>query len=79
MENNITLDDRREVIKFLRKNEIYTQSKKVREFEQKWSKWLGVKYSIFVNSGSSANLLSIKALKIFNKKIKIKMKLLCRH
>ena len=30
-------------------------------------KWLGVKYSIFVNSGSSANLLSIKALKIFNK------------
>ena len=28
MENNITLDDRREVIKFLRKNEIYTQSKK---------------------------------------------------
>ena len=67
MENNITLDDRREVIKFLRKNEIYTQSKKVREFEQKWSKWLGVKYSIFVNSGSSANLLSIKALKIFNK------------
>ncbi len=67
MENNITLDDRREVIKFLRKNEIYTQSKKVREFEQKWSKWLGVKYSIFVNSGSSANLLTIKALKIFNK------------
>ena len=67
MENNITLDDRREVINFLRKNEIYTQSKKVREFEQKWSKWLGVKYSIFVNSGSSANLLSIKALKIFNK------------
>ena len=39
--------------------------KKVREFEQKWSKWLGVKYSIFVNSGSSANLLSIKALKNF--------------
>ena len=67
MENNITLDDRREVIKFLSKNEIYTQSKKVSEFEQKWSKWLGVKYSIFVNSGSSANLLTIKALKIFNK------------
>ena len=29
-----------------------------------WSKWLGIKYSVFVNSGSSANLLSIQLLKI---------------
>ena len=28
-----------------------------------WSKWLGVKYSVFVNSGSSANLISIEILK----------------
>ena len=34
-------------------------------FEKKWSKWLGVKYSIFVNSGSTSNYLSIKALKYF--------------
>ena len=29
--------------------------------------WLGVKYSVFVNSGSSANFLSILALATLNK------------
>jgi len=58
-----------EVIKLLRaKKKILTQSKKVKEFESAWSKWLGVKYSVFVNSGSSANLLSINILKILKKK-----------
>ena len=33
------------------------------ELEQKWSKWLGRKYSVFCNSGSSANLLMLSALK----------------
>ena len=32
------------------------------------SKWLGVKYSVFVNSGSSANLLSMMILKILKGK-----------
>jgi CDP-6-deoxy-D-xylo-4-hexulose-3-dehydrase len=66
MENNIQQEDVNEVIKFLKNNKkrIFTQSKKVKEFEFKWSKWLGVKYSVFVNSGASANLLSISALKI---------------
>lgn len=32
------------------------------DFEQQWSNWLGRKYSLFVNSGSSANLLMIYAL-----------------
>jgi CDP-6-deoxy-D-xylo-4-hexulose-3-dehydrase len=43
------------------------------EFEQKWSEWLGVKYSVFVNSGSSANLAATYALllagNLRNKKI----------
>lgn len=66
MENNIQQEDVNEIIKFLKKNKrrIFTQSRKVKEFEYKWSKWLGVKYSVFVNSGASANLLSISALKI---------------
>ena len=34
-----------------------------KEFEELWSKWLNVKSSIFVNSGSSANLLMIDVLK----------------
>ena len=65
MEDNFSNDDIQKVINFLKTKPILTQSKKVREFENKWSKWLGVKYSVFVNSGSSANILSISALKIF--------------
>lgn len=30
--------------------------------EEKWSKWLGVKNTVFCNSGSSANLLMLWAL-----------------
>jgi CDP-4-dehydro-6-deoxyglucose reductase, E1 len=33
------------------------------EFEELWSKWLNTKHSVFVNSGSSANLLMIDVLK----------------
>ena len=43
---------------------ILTQGPMVEKFEKEWSKWLGVKYSTFVNSGSSANLLSMSILKI---------------
>ena len=55
MENNISKDDINKVIKFLKTNPILTQNKQVEKFEYEWSKWLGVKYSVFVNSGSSAN------------------------
>ena len=44
-----------------------TKGKLTEEFEAKWSEWLGVKYSVFVNSGSSANLAMIYALKVSNK------------
>ena len=68
MNNNFTNQDMIAVKKILKnKNIILTQSKKVEEFEKKWSKWLKVKYSIFVNSGSSANFISILLLKIINK------------
>ena len=75
MNNNFTENDIAVLRKFLKnKNVILTQSKKVEEFEKKWSKWLGVKYSTFVNSGSSANYISISILKAINNK-KIEMKL----
>jgi CDP-6-deoxy-D-xylo-4-hexulose-3-dehydrase len=48
---------------FIKTKPIFTNNKKVVEFEKAWSNWLGVKYSIFVNSGSSANLLSVAYLK----------------
>ena len=64
MKNNILRSDLNNVIKYLKKkNPILTQNKNVRNFEQKWSKWVGVKYSVFLNSGSSANLLSMSILK----------------
>ena len=71
MENNFSADDILTVIKFLKKNKknpILTQSSNVKKFEREWSKWLGVKYSVFVNSGSSANFLSMEILKIIKKK-----------
>ena len=68
MDNNIIDSDVRSVISFLKKNKkkIFTQSTKVNEFEKKWSKWLGTKYSVFVNSGSSANLLTLQTIKIIH-------------
>ena len=39
-----------------------TKGSKTIEFEEAWSKTIGTKYSVFVNSGSSANLLMIYAL-----------------
>ena len=72
MHNNFTESDRKAAIKLLKKKDIIlTQSKNVKKFEQTWSKWLGVKYSVFVNSGSSANLLTISILKILYKKNEI--------
>ncbi|MEK7657118.1 MAG: DegT/DnrJ/EryC1/StrS family aminotransferase [Elusimicrobiota bacterium] len=42
-------------------------------FEEKWSRWLGSKHSVFCNSGSSANLLMYYALllsgRLKNKKV----------
>ena len=65
MRNNILREDLDKIIDYLKQDDpILTQSKNVAKFEQLWSEWLGVKYSIFVNSGSSANLLSIAILKI---------------
>ncbi len=63
MHNNITDEDIDCLISFLRTKPKLTQGDKVKEFEESWSEWLGVKYSVFVNSGSSANLISIAALK----------------
>lgn len=65
MRNNILREDLDAVIEHLKQNDpILTNGPKVREFEEAWSKWLGVKYSVFVNSGASANLLSMATLKL---------------
>lgn len=64
MKDNITREDLDTLIQFLKqKDPMLTQGKNVLEFEREWSKWLGVKYSVFVNSGSSANLITLAALR----------------
>ena len=70
MSNNILPKDKATLIKFINSSNKFTNGPKVIEFEKKWSKWLGVKYSTFVNSGASANLLSIHILKELNSKKK---------
>lgn len=64
MKNNIAREDLDAVIKFLQQDDpILTQSKNVIAFEEEWSQWLGVKHSVFVNSGSSANQITMAAIR----------------
>jgi CDP-6-deoxy-D-xylo-4-hexulose-3-dehydrase len=65
MRNNIVREDLDAVIEHLQQDDpILTNGAQVRAFEAEWSSWLGVKHSVFVNSGASANLLTMAALKI---------------
>ena len=65
MDDNITREDVNSVIDFLSQDQIpkLTNGPKVVEFENQWSEWAGVKHSLFVNSGASANELTMLALK----------------
>jgi len=64
MENNITRDDLNTLIEYLSSEDPkLTQGAKVLEFEAKWSEWLGVKHSVYVNSGSSANLITMAVVR----------------
>ena len=65
MRNNILREGLDAVMEHLKQDEpILTHGDNVRAFEEEWSNWLGVKYSVFVNSGASANLLTMAILKI---------------
>ena len=63
MTNNIMPKDKECLVKFIKSSNRFTNGIKVREFEKNWSNWLGVKYSTFVNSGASANLISLHILR----------------
>ncbi|MPQ75460.1 DegT/DnrJ/EryC1/StrS aminotransferase family protein [Hydrogenovibrio sp. JE_KL2] len=65
MRNNIQREDLDAVIEHLKQDDpILTNGANVRAFEAEWSDWLGVKHSVFVNSGASANLLTMAILKL---------------
>lgn len=61
--DNISYSDRVALSDFLLSNKRLTNGEKVKEFENIWSKWLGVKNSTMVNSGSSGNYISIAIVK----------------
>lgn len=65
MSDNISRDDIDSLVEFLQQDPIprLTNGSKVEEFEKEWSRWLGVKYSVFVNSGSGANYLTMHLLR----------------
>ena len=62
MEDSIT-EEEISAINDCLKSGMYTQGKIVEEFENKFAEWNGSKYGVMVNSGSSANLLMIAAIK----------------
>lgn len=64
VKDTIDKDDIDNLIEWLKTYPRLTMGPMTREFEEKWSNWIGCKYSVFVNSGSSANLLMLYALKV---------------
>lgn len=56
-EDTIDETDIQDLIGWLQGNPWLTMGPLVREFEQRWAEWLGVRHAVYVNSGSSANLL----------------------
>ena len=64
MSDNIDKEDVKAVIDFLSQDQIpkLTNGPKVIEFENAWGEWLGTKYNLMINSGASANELTMLAL-----------------
>lgn len=67
VKDTIDSQDIEKLIEWLRTNPRLTKGQLNVEFEKKWSEWLGVKYSVFVNSGSSANLAAVYSLLLSGK------------
>lgn len=62
MKNTLSFLDRLKLSKFILTSDKFTQGVKVQEFEDKWSEWLGCKYSLYVTSGSTANFLLVSSI-----------------
>ena len=62
--DSITKEDKKILTDFINTDGVrFTQGEKVKEFEEAWSRWLGVRYSLFVNSGASANYIMASVMK----------------
>ena len=61
--DNVTPSDRKILSDFILSGERLTNGPKVKEFEKAWSEWLGVKHSVMLNSGASANYIQVAIVK----------------
>lgn len=67
VKDTIDSDDIKKLISWLKTNPRLTKGELNVKFEKEWSEWLGKKYSVFVNSGSSANLAALYSLLLSGK------------
>jgi len=67
VKDTIDYGDIDSLIRWLETNPRLTKGEWTASFEQKWSKYIGSKYSVYVNSGSSANLAMAYVLKVSKK------------
>jgi CDP-6-deoxy-D-xylo-4-hexulose-3-dehydrase len=66
VKDTITKKDINSLIKWLKTYPRLTKGEQTLKFEAEFAQWVGSQYAIFVNSGSSANLLMVYALKYAN-------------
>jgi len=67
VKDTIDKNDINLLIEWLKTEPILTKNKLTIEFEEKFAKYQNRKYSVYLNSGSSANLLMIYSLLVSNK------------
>ena len=76
----IDKSDIKKLIGWLKTQPKLTQGNLTKNFESKFANWIGAKYAIFCNSGSSANLLMLSALlenQIIKKNSKVVVPSIC--
>ena len=62
--DSITDGDKKAMVDFINTpNQRFTNGVRVKEFEKAWSEYLGCEYSVFVNSGASANYMMTSIMK----------------
>lgn len=69
--DTIGQDDIEDLIAWLRTNPRLTKGEQTEAFEREFAEYIGCKYAVYVNSGSSANLLMLSVLqdRLANKKV----------
>ena len=63
MKDTISFSDRLKLAAFCLTTSKFSSGPLVIEFEDCWSKWIGATNSLFVSSGSTANLLLLASIK----------------